>query len=308
MRFILKLLIILNLTYLLSFTFVYAAEKNHFTIAIDPEYIPFTQKDIDGEPTGLLVDFWNLWAKKNGYIVEYEFFPWEETLLVTKNGEVDFHSGTTKDRDWMQASDVIYEIRTGLFVKRNSTITIKRDLKNKRVGAIDQYYGSLLSDTAEIVLFDEYAPMVEALKSGEIDALIDDVEAMRYFFIKTGQMNHFKMLEDKYLQFNNKIYAITNKKNTPLLRQINNGLKNLDILNLVKLEKIWLPKIDEAFYNRKLLEQVKYTPDEKKWMLKQTNVTMTGDPVWVEKSFHKGVYRGVAGDYMKTIAGKMNIK
>jgi len=42
-----------------------AADKTHFIIAVDPEYIPFTQKDIEGNPAGLLVDFWNLWAEQN---------------------------------------------------------------------------------------------------------------------------------------------------------------------------------------------------------------------------------------------------
>jgi hypothetical protein len=67
--------------FLLLTIYTTAAEKTHFTIAIDPEYIPFTQKDIDGKPAGLLVDFWNYWAKENNYTVAYRFYAWEETTI-----------------------------------------------------------------------------------------------------------------------------------------------------------------------------------------------------------------------------------
>ena len=62
----------------LLFENVSAAENNttakrSFTIAIDPEYAPFTLRDADGKASGMFVDFWNLWAKKNGYTVATVF-------------------------------------------------------------------------------------------------------------------------------------------------------------------------------------------------------------------------------------------
>jgi len=293
------------------FSTLHAQEKRDFTIAIDPEYIPFTQRDIEGNPTGLLVDFWNLWAKENGYIVHYKFYPWEETLRATENGEVDFHSGTTKDREWMFASDVIYELSTGLFVLKKSSMGTARDFVNKRIGSIDTYYGELVKrvvgKSVEIVIYDDYGPMLEALKAGEIDALVDDVEAIRYFLIKTGQINQFKKIETKQLQFTNKIYAITNQKNRPILTQINEGLEKLDLIDLVNLEEVWLPKIDEAYYNRKLSEKIEYTPKEKEWLAQHQTLRITGDPVWrrypeTEKS---SKYGGVAGDYIQKFSQKM---
>jgi len=293
---------------------LHAEDKTHFTVAIDPDYIPFTQKDIDNNPSGLLIDFWDLWAKKNGYSISYRFYPWEETLLATERGEVDFHSGTTNDRDWMYASNPIYELRTALFTTYNSSIATVLDLSKKCIGTIDKYYGSLVKrvvgDTVKIVTYDEYAPMIEALKSGDIDAFIDDLEAMRYFFIKTGQMNLFKVIQNKQLQFTNKVYAITNKTNAPLLKKINEGIKKLDLVDLVKLEEIWLPRIDDAFYNKKLLQKVEYTPKEKEWIIEEGSLTVTGDPIWVENAALQDSfrYRGVAGDYMKSMSKKMKIE
>jgi len=46
-----------------------AAEENRtsktvFTVAIDPEYAPFTLRDADGKASGMFVDFWNLWQRR----------------------------------------------------------------------------------------------------------------------------------------------------------------------------------------------------------------------------------------------------
>jgi len=289
-------------------------EKTHFTVAIDPDYIPFTQKDIDNKPSGLLVDFWDMWAKKNGYTISYKFYPWEETLKATERGEVDFHSGTTMDRKWMHASDPIYKLKTALFTLSDSSLNTVLDFTGKRIGTIDAYYGQLIKnvigDNVKIIQFDNYEPMVEALKHGEIDALIDDVEAMRYFFIKTGQMNLFKIVNNKQLQFSNMIYAITNSENAGLLKQINQGLKKLDLVDLVKLEEVWLPRIDDAFYNKKLSQKVEYTDKERSWIDKQGKLTVTGDPVWIQHPASDDTYkyRGVVGDYIQSIADKLHTK
>ena len=306
-----KQLSIYLLVCIVSFTAVHAETKTHFTIAIDPEYIPFTQKDIDGEPTGLLVDFWNLWAKVNGYSVEYKFYAWEETLNATQRGEVDFHSGTTKDREWMVASSPIYELSTALFTLNTQAINSIRDMVGKRIGTIDKYYGELirgtLGESTDIRVYDDYPSMVEALKEGNLDALIDDVKAIRYFLIKTGQMNRIKRIELKELQFNNPIYAITNKKNMPLLKQINKGLENLNLMDLVNIEEVWLPSIDDAYYNSMLSEKIKYTTKEKIWMRSQKKFIVTGDPSWKlgEDTSSLVQYRGISGDYIAKYTEKL---
>jgi len=288
-----------------------AAEKTHFVIAVDPEYIPFTQKDIEGSPTGLLVDLWNHWAEKNSYTVEYKFYPWEETLNATKEGKVDFHSGTTQDRDWMQASDEIYELHTTLFTLRNSNIATIKDIENKRIGTIDAYYGELVNKVTEnrvsVKLYDDYLPMVEALKRGEIDALVDDVEAVVYYFIKTGQMHKFKQVHDEKLHFYNKIFAITNIENKSLLKQINRGLNRLSLEKLSNIEKTWLPSVENAFYNKKLKAHSRYTSKEEKWLAENKNISLIGDPLWTPTYVNDGKnhYAGIVGDYICVISNSI---
>ena len=289
------------------------AKKTHFTFAIDPEYIPFTQRDVDKNPTGLLIDFWNYWAKVNGYTVSYKFYPWNKTLEATQNGEVDFHAGTTKERNWMHASDKIYEIETSLFVLRDSKITNVKSLQNMRVGTIDSYYGSLVKNAAgediKIVTYNDYPPLVEALKNGEIDAFIDDTQSVIYYFIKTGQLNKFRQIKDKKLHFFNNIYAISNKKNSPFLKQINAGLKKMKLKKLAQIEKTWLPSTENAFYTKKLQVHSQYSPEEEKW-LQNNAISLTGDPQWIPTLSTHGTYQyhGIMGDYLRVIVSNMGSK
>lgn len=281
--------------------------KTHFTVALDPEYIPFTQKDIEGNPTGLLVDFWNYWGEVNGYTLEYKFYPWEETLGAVEKGEVDFHSGTTKDREWMHASDAIYELHTTLFTLRETQVNTIKDILHKRIGTIDAYYGELVQkatgDEVEIKIYEDYEPLVEALKSGEIDALVDDAESVRYYFIKTGQMHLFRQVNEKSLHFYNKIYAITNLQNSIDLIKINKGLEKLNIEQLVDIERTWLPSIDSAYYNKQFKAHKKFTDKEKMWLEINKNISLTGDPLWYPSKQEGGLlyYEGIVGDYTRVI-------
>lgn len=281
--------------------------KTHFTVALDPEYIPFTQKDIEGNPTGLLVDFWNYWGEVNGYTLEYKFYPWEETLGAVEKGEVDFHSGTTKDREWMHASDAIYELHTTLFTLRETQVNTIKDILHKRIGTIDAYYGELVQkatgNEVEIKIYEDYEPLVEALKSGEIDALVDDAESVRYYFIKTGQMHLFRQVNEKSLHFHNKIYAITNLQNSIDLIKINKGLKKLNIEQLVEIERTWLPSIDSAYYNKQFKAHKRFTDKEKMWLEINKNISLTGDPLWYPSKQEGGLlyYEGIVGDYTRVI-------
>jgi diguanylate cyclase (GGDEF)-like protein len=123
-------------------------------------------------------------------------------------------------------------------------------------------------------------------------------------------MHQVKRIELKELQFINEIYAITNSQNIPILMQINEGLKNLDLIDLVNIEEVWLPRIDEAYYNTKLSEKIMYTPKEKIWMKKQGDLVITGDPSWKQclNSQYGDKYRGVAGDYITKFFEMMETK
>jgi diguanylate cyclase (GGDEF)-like protein len=238
---------------------ILGAAQNHFVIAADPDYAPFTMKDKEGEPAGLFIDLWNLWARENNYTVEYRFYDWNDTLKAVKNGEVDFHSGTSKDYAWMYASDPIYEVCTAFYtVGKDVSIREKEDLFDKKIGAIDAYYGKLAEKscegTCEVFIYPTYEALIDAALRGDIDAFVDDVDALTYYFIRHDLLEKF-VKQPYALRPDNLVYAITNKAHRELLPLINDGLRRLSREDLLTIENRWFPNIPDTYYKRRFGEE-----------------------------------------------------
>ena len=108
------------LVFLLFFLSVATDAKEKVTVAIDPNYAPFTYKSFEAKPEGFLVDFWRLWSQKSGYEVEFKFYNWDDSLKAVQNSEVIYHSGLDPDADWMVPSKKIYEVTTSFYKLKNA--------------------------------------------------------------------------------------------------------------------------------------------------------------------------------------------
>ena len=79
--------------------------QDPLVIAVSRTYPPFTQTDINGEPAGMFVDIWNLWAQKTGRAVTFRSSDWVGTLAALKSGDADIHSGlyySAKRDEWIE--------------------------------------------------------------------------------------------------------------------------------------------------------------------------------------------------------------
>ena len=93
--------------------------KDVLIIACERNYPPFTQLGVNGKASGLLIDFWRLWAKKTGNQVEFLMVDWPDTLQALENGTADIHSGLyhTAERSlWIHFSKPLYENDSAFFL------------------------------------------------------------------------------------------------------------------------------------------------------------------------------------------------
>src|SRR5512135_3555294 len=67
--------------------------KKRFIIASQRNAPPFSFAGRDGEPQGILVEFWRLWAARNGHEIEFQLDDLDETIEAVRRGKADFHSG-----------------------------------------------------------------------------------------------------------------------------------------------------------------------------------------------------------------------
>ncbi len=214
-----------------------------FTVAIDPNYAPYTLRDSEGKAAGILVDIWKLWARKTHSTVRFRFYPWNESIEATRRGEVDFHSGTTPDQNWMIASKPFWTIETSFFTLRDNPYRDARSLRRATIGTIDPYYGMLarkrLGPLVKIRKYSDYGPLLHALERGEIDAFIEDTEAVWYYLIKIGKVPEIRIIHDPKLIVHNPVQAVTNPEHAALIPLINRGLSLISPAEKESIRNRW---------------------------------------------------------------------
>lgn len=75
------------------------AQQQKVTIAVSADSYPFHFSSIEGQPSGLFIDQWRLWAKKRGKEIELIIASWPDTLSIVKDGRADILPYTVVDRD-----------------------------------------------------------------------------------------------------------------------------------------------------------------------------------------------------------------
>jgi ABC-type amino acid transport substrate-binding protein len=140
-----------------------------------------------GEPAGMLVDMWRLWAKKTGHPIEFKPGTWPETLDSLNNGQADIHSGlffNNQRETWLDFSVPFYQIDSRLFYARASGDSGGVILRpGQKVGVVTgsyqeqylrQYYPQV-----EVTLFDDHRAMIFAVRQKNIVAFIGETLTLR---------------------------------------------------------------------------------------------------------------------------------
>ncbi|WP_104024791.1 transporter substrate-binding domain-containing diguanylate cyclase [Vibrio hyugaensis] len=83
---------------------------------------PFSYLTPDGEPQGILIDFWREFATRNDLDVQFLLLDWDESLQAVKEGSADIHAGLiySRERDkYLDFGSVIMPIETQLYVNQD---------------------------------------------------------------------------------------------------------------------------------------------------------------------------------------------
>lgn len=54
---------------------------------------PYSFASMFGEPSGMLVEIWRLWAEKTGCEVKFRMGDWADTINDVRSGQANIHSG-----------------------------------------------------------------------------------------------------------------------------------------------------------------------------------------------------------------------
>lgn len=218
--------------------------------------------DENGKKSGYGYEFLNLLSRYCNLRFEYTGYDksWEETLKMLENGEIDLVTSAKKtpEREEKFAfSKPIGSSYTIITVQKDNDRIISGDYETYDGITMGLLRGSSQNDNLEDfarekgfsympVYYDSVDRLEEALKRGEIDAVI--TSSLR----KVEEERVIEKFDANYF------YAIVRKEDTVLLKEINYGIEQMDMT-----EGDWKNQLSYRFYDTEE-NSIHFTQREKK--------------------------------------------
>jgi len=275
---------------------------------------PFSLQLPDGTPTGLYVEFWQLWSEVNDVPIQFLPETMTNSMAMLKENNADLHVGLFSNAErssWGDFSTPIHRVDTGVFFKGNAGKLPKlSELSRKRVAVqINTYQHAYLEKNypyLDLVLFDNADSALTQFLNNEFEAIVSEVPYMNSQIAKMGLRGVFRLSEEKLLS--NNVHAFIPRGNRNIVSLINAGIERIPVEAINALERKWLPEIKPFFSNREALSVL--TTYEKNWLKSNTNFSVGIDQSWFPFEFvdSKGEFSGVSAEYVTLIAENLGIE
>lgn len=263
--------------------------KNSLLIAFSPKFPPYSTLSPTGNPQGLLIDFWRLWAEHSGNNVEFIARDIVDSLTLIEQQRIDVLLAFPKD--WLNSDK---HISAPPFYKPHAKVYVSNrikgvnslhffDVSEKPNGATNKgvvgilkkapFKKELLEKYPKVNLryFTTINAMLKASEIGEIDAMISLVDMMNVRLIQENLQTLFYRLD--FPLFTVELSSLIDKNNPQLIAMVKEGFEQIELSELVHLEERWLS--DEQSYYQSLLEKVSLNEQEESF-IKEGNEIKVG--------------------------------
>ena len=219
--------------------------RSRFIIAASAQSPPFSYVDKNNQPQGMLIDFWNLWAQKNGADISFIMTSFEKAIELVRNGEADLHIGLFASEQRKQSLDFsngFLDDTISLFVLDKLNIESIADLINTHVvvGISREYYAVEYirehHPYVNIKLYNDNENLLQSAINNEIVAFVVEYPVAFHYLSKTESLGKYRAVEDISSQ---KLRAAVKKNNLQALTFINNGLTKISKQEMDNLSNKW---------------------------------------------------------------------
>ncbi|MFH0726746.1 MAG: transporter substrate-binding domain-containing protein [Pseudomonadota bacterium] len=303
-----------------------SAEKNTppLVIALRNDSPPLTFLNVEGQPAGLFVDMWRLWAEKTGQKIEFQSAAFQDSLDSLKKGAADIHGlilYSEDRREWLSFSQPIYELNLYFFFRKQEKIGRLGDLKGRKVGVIQgtnqeeqlrkRYPG------IEVVPFASNEEMIRASLKGKILAFLSTPMAISIMLRQLGLPGEFASLDERF--FTGTFHAGVLKNNKKLASLIERGLNLISQQELAEIEQRWVSNPDHRYYHSPRSSSpaegqkgrgIPLTPAEETW-LKAHKTLKIGIPAVFPPLMFLGEdksFQGIVRDYLDFFTKRTGIR
>jgi diguanylate cyclase (GGDEF)-like protein len=230
---------------------VKAAQANFtqqpLTIAINKTSYPYHFVNEQGQPAGLMVDLWRLWAKQQKVSIEFVADNWQQTLDRVSDGDIDIHGGlsrtTAREARFNLSSSFFFHDRY-IFIDRGfANIDSLAQLTPYAIGVIkgSSHIDTLskLAPTLKLRIYENRHQLYQAALAGDVVAFAGLEKLSKRF-------SQYKELNNRYPPYKRVHYhrgeyvTAVAKGNTELLDFIEQGWLNISQQQRSIIETKWL--------------------------------------------------------------------
>ncbi|MEZ8141412.1 ABC transporter substrate-binding protein [Enterovibrio norvegicus FF-33] len=223
------------------------ADTKQLIVTGSSTWQPFSFINRDGQPDGIMVDYWRLYAKANDVDVHFQLLPWSESLQYAANNEGVVHGGLGYTGD--RADNLAFSrelplnhYNVNLFVQKDLPFEDFNALGSAKVGSVKDSakHAFLLSHLSEenITLYPTFGSLNEAAYRGEIDVFIDDLSTALYDMRHSGNTGLFTS-RSKLYSF--PLHFAVAKVTQDNIAQIERGLSKIDVADIDAIYNKWIP-------------------------------------------------------------------
>jgi len=283
-------------------------------VAMYRDFSPYTFINSEGEPAGLFVDIWNLWAQKTGKKIEFIFSDWKGSLDNLKKGRADIHSGlfySDSRAEWLDYSEPFYETNSYIFYSIDQKESYDIDFSGgDKIGAIKGSYHEehllTMHPKVEVVTFTNMEKMLRNVSNREISACLTEYLSAMSLINRLGLTGEFNSTESIHLT--QKFHWGVPKENPQLFSLVKEGFDAITNNELLKIEERWVSIPDKQYFSR-LENNISLTKEEQNWLKTHPNIRLAF-PQGHEPSLMKddqGSVIGIMADYWNLLKSRLGI-
>ena len=284
------------------------------TISIPDNMTTVSAIDADGNPTGMVVEFWRLWGEKTGRQVRFRLASMPRSIADVREGRADIHGILFYSRERARELDFstpFFTVPATLFYRTDgpgeSTLESFRQARIATYPPLGELLRGRLPD-ATITTLDTAKQMGVALARGEIDAFLADEPSAELALVEAGIRGRAARISPPML--NAGIHAGVARGNRELLALVETGIAAISERERRELVNRWLPDYVSPVGEESGPDRgPALTPQQREWLGQHPVMKLGAISSWAPVEFvgPDGGYRGISSDYVELLASRLGI-
>ena len=289
--------------------------RETLTVAIHNELPPFTFINAEGEPAGMFVDLWRLWAQKIDQAIQFRPTSWKDTLSSLRKGDADIHAGLFPNEEreqWLDFSQPFYEVEAKVFFLTTSDPPGSlAEFVGQKVGAVsgtyhEQYLRQHYPDL-QVESFPSTEDLIYATKYGRIRAFLAVPHLTSILLNQLGLSGVFQSINEP--GGTERFRAGILRGNQDLLSLIDKGLNNISTRELITIEARWITDPNLRYYQFHP-QEIRLTTSEEDWLRKHHTIRLSAERENPPLSYldQDGNFQGMFADYARLISERTGLR